>query len=164
MSKPPMRLLYLIIAIALVFGLLAGSQTATANNPLPETQVLIVSFENRDRLQILADHYDVVEVDHDTQTVKIFSSPTSREALTLDGFTWTVDIPYTREINTIREKFPIKLQVCPDTLASAPWMKCSPEQPNLPVNIPTWLKSSTSVIVGRKLTAVARLATILKSS
>jgi hypothetical protein len=101
-----MRLLYLIIAIALVFGLLAGSQTATANNPLPETQVLIVSFENRDRLQILADHYDVVEVDHDTQTVKIFSSPTSREALTLDGFTWTVDIPYTREINTIREKFP----------------------------------------------------------
>ncbi len=106
MSKPPMRLLYLFIAVAMVFGLLAGSQTATANNPLPETQVLIVSFENRDRLQILADHYDVVEVDHDTQTVKIFSSPASREALAHDGFSWTVDIPYTREINTIREKLP----------------------------------------------------------
>jgi len=106
MSKPPMRLLYLFIAVAMVFGLLAGSQTATANNPLPETQVLIVSFENRDRLQILADHYDVVEVDHDTQTVKIFSSPASREALARDGFSWTVDIPYTREINTIREKLP----------------------------------------------------------
>jgi hypothetical protein len=101
-----MRLLYLFIAVAMVFGLLAGSQTATANNPLPETQVLIVSFENRDRLQILADHYDVVEVDHDTQTVKIFSSPASREALARDGFSWTVDIPYTREINTIREKLP----------------------------------------------------------
>lgn len=106
MSKPPMRLLYLFIAVAMVFGLLAGSQTATANNPLPETQVLIVSFENRDRLQILADHYDVVEVDHDTQTVKIFSSPASREALARDGFSWTVDIPYTREINAIREKLP----------------------------------------------------------
>ena len=106
MFKKTLRFLSLFIAIGLVIGLLANSQTVTANQPLPEIQVLIVPFENLDRLQILADHYDVVEVDHDTQTVKIFSSLMDRDALAQDGFSWTVDIPYTREINTVREKLP----------------------------------------------------------
>ena len=96
MFKKTLRFLSLFIAIGLVIGLLANSQTVTANQPLPEIQVLIVPFENLDRLQILADHYDVVEVDHDTQTVKIFSSLMDRDALAQDGFSWTVDIPYTR--------------------------------------------------------------------
>ena len=106
MSPKKLRFLYLCIAIVLIFGMLVGSQTVTANQPLPEIQVLIVPFENRDRLQILADRYDVVEVHHDTQTVKIFSSLNDRDALSRDGFSWTVDIPYTREINTVREKLP----------------------------------------------------------
>jgi len=44
MSPKKLRFLYLCIAIVLIFGMLVGSQTVTANQPLPEIQVLIVPF------------------------------------------------------------------------------------------------------------------------
>lgn len=106
MSKKPMRFLFFLLAIAMIFGMLASSQSATANNPLPERQVLIVPFADREELQFLANYFDVVEVDHDAMTVKIFSIDSERQELAEKGYTWTVDFPYTMEINTVREKLP----------------------------------------------------------
>jgi hypothetical protein len=41
----------------------------------------------------------VVEVDSDAQTVKIFSNQITRDALAAEGFSWSVDRPYTALIN-----------------------------------------------------------------
>lgn len=56
MSKKPTRFLFILIAVAMIFGMLASSQSATANNPSPDRQVLVVPFEDRDSLKFLADH------------------------------------------------------------------------------------------------------------
>lgn len=117
MSKKPTRFLFILIAVAMIFGMLASSQSATANNPLPDRQVLIVPFEDRDSLKFLADHYDVVEVDHDTQTVKIFSDSFAREALAKDGYGWTVDYPYTIEINR-------EVKALPNQVSGIPGYPC----------------------------------------
>ena len=113
MSKNPMRFLYLVIAIAMIFGTLGFSQTAQANDPLPERQVLVVPFKDLDGLKMLADHFDVVEVDHDTQTVKIFSDSMTREALTKQGYSFTLDYPYTVKINREVEALPNQTQGIP---------------------------------------------------
>jgi murein tripeptide amidase MpaA len=117
MSKKPTRFLFILIAVAMIFGMLASSQSATANNPLPDRQVLVVPFEDRDSLKFLADHYDVVEVDHDTQTVKIFSDSFAREALAKDGYGWTVDYPYTIEINR-------EVKALPNQVSGIPGYPC----------------------------------------
>jgi len=75
------------------------SEGVIANYDLPEQQVLIVHYQNSDQLAGLANRYDVVEVDPDKQTVKIFSSQITRDAMAAEGFSWSVDRPYTALIN-----------------------------------------------------------------
>ena len=104
-----MRLIPFFIALVFIFGVFSSSQPVNANTPSPENQVLIVSFEDLDSLKFLADHYDVVEVHHDTKTVKIFGDSFTREALSKNNFRWTVDLEYTAEIN--REMKPLSGQI-----------------------------------------------------
>jgi len=99
MAKKFMRLCLLALVAVFFLTTLIHSEGVLANDPLPEKQVLIVHYANRDQLADLADRYDVVEVDSETQTVKIFSNQVTRDALEAEGFSWTVDLPYTIQIN-----------------------------------------------------------------
>jgi hypothetical protein len=87
-----------LVAVLLLTTLMQ-SEGVIANYDLPEQQVLIVHYQNRDQLAGLANRYDVVEVDPDKQTVKIFSNQITRDALAAEGFSWSVDRPYTALIN-----------------------------------------------------------------
>ena len=100
MAKKILRLCLLGLVAVLLLTTLIHSEGVLAYDPLPEQQVLIVRYETRDQLADLADRYDVVEVDSDTQTVKIFSNQITRDALAAEGFDWTVDRAYTALINT----------------------------------------------------------------
>ena len=95
-----LRTCVLGLVAVLLLATLIHSEGVLANDPLPEQQVLIVRYADRDQLAVLADRYDVVEVDSDTQTVKIFSNQITRDALAAEGFAWTVDRAYTALINT----------------------------------------------------------------
>ncbi|NLC13432.1 MAG: hypothetical protein GX768_05245, partial [Chloroflexi bacterium] len=99
MLKKFARFLPILLAVLIVFSLVQ-SAPVQAEDPVYDQQVLIVHYVDRDQLADLANRYDVVEVDSDTQTVKIFSNQITREALAAEGFTWTVDLPYTALINT----------------------------------------------------------------
>jgi hypothetical protein len=99
MTKKILRLCLLGLVAVLLLTTLIHSEGVLANDPLPEQKVLIVHYENRDQLADLANRYDVVEVDSDTQTVKIFSNQITRDALASESFSWTIDLPYTIEIN-----------------------------------------------------------------
>ena len=100
MTRKILRLCLLGLVAMLLLTTLIYSEAVLASDPLPEQQVLIVHYEGRDQLADLANRYDVVEVDPDTQTVKIFSNQITRDALTAESFTWTVDRAYTALINT----------------------------------------------------------------
>lgn len=99
MTKKILRICLLGLVAILLLTTLIHSEGVLASDPLPELQVLIVHYQNRDQLADLANRYDVVEVDSDAQTVKIFSNQITRDALASEGFTWTVDRPYTYVIN-----------------------------------------------------------------
>ena len=99
MTKKILRLCLLGLVAVLLLTTLIHSEGVLASDPLPDQQVLIVRYETRDQLADLADRYDVVEVDPETQTVRIFSNQITRDALASDGFTWTIDYPYTARIN-----------------------------------------------------------------
>lgn len=90
-----------LLGLVVVFLLttMIQSEGVIAAYPLPELQVLIVHYVSRDQLADLVNRYDAVEVDSDTQTLKIFSNQVTRDALTAEGFSWTVDRPYTALIN-----------------------------------------------------------------
>jgi len=87
-----------LVALLLLTTLI-HSGGVSASDPLPEEQVLIVKYENRDQLADLANRYDVVEVDSEAQVVRIFSNQITRDALAAEGLTWTVDLTYTSLIN-----------------------------------------------------------------
>ena len=91
MTKKILRLCLLGLVAVLILATFIHSGSVLANDPLPEQQVLIVRYENRDQLADLADRYDVVEVDPGTQTVKIFSNQVTRDALSAESLTWTID-------------------------------------------------------------------------
>ena len=99
MTKKLLRLCLLGFVAVLLLTTLIHSEGVLASDPLPEDQVLILHYEDRDQLADLANRYDVVEVDPETQTVRIFSNQITRDALAAEGLTWTVDRPYTNEIN-----------------------------------------------------------------
>lgn len=84
MLKKFARFLPILIAVLIVFSLVQ-SAPVQAEDPVYDQQVLIVHYVDRDQLADLANRYDVVEVDSDTQTVKIFSrsraTPWLRKAL-----------------------------------------------------------------------------------
>ena len=87
------------LVVLLLLTTMIQSEGVIAAYPLPELQVLIVHYVSRDQLADLVNRYDVVEVDSDTQTLKIFSNQVTRDALAAEGFSWTVDRPYTALIN-----------------------------------------------------------------
>ncbi len=99
MTKRIVRSCLLGLVAVLLLTTLIHSGGVLASDPLPEQQVLIVHYGTRDQLADLANRYDVVEVDSETQTVKIFSNQITRDALAAEGFAWTVDLPYTTLIN-----------------------------------------------------------------
>ena len=99
MTKKILRLCLLGLVAVLLLTTLIHSEGVLASDPLPDQQVLIVRYENRDQLADLADRYDVVEVDPETQTARIFSNQVTRDALASEGLTWTIDYPYTARIN-----------------------------------------------------------------
>lgn len=96
------RLTGLLPIVLAIFVLLTLVQSAPVQAVEPEydQQVLVVSYQDRDGLADLANRYDVVEVDSETQTIKLFSNQITRDALASEGFTWTVDRAYTALINT----------------------------------------------------------------
>lgn len=100
MTKKILRVCLLGLVGMLLLTTLLNSERVLANESLPEQQVLIVHYVDRDQLADLANRYDVVEVDSELQTVKIFSNQITRDALAAEGFTWSVDISYTDLINT----------------------------------------------------------------
>jgi murein tripeptide amidase MpaA len=100
MSRKILRSFLLGLVAMFVLATLIQSEAVIANYPSPEQQVLIVPYTDRDQLADLVNRYDVVEVDPDTQTVKIFSNQITRDALAAEGFIWTVDRAYTALINT----------------------------------------------------------------
>ncbi len=100
MTKKILRTCLLGLVAILLLTTLIHSEGVLASDPLPDTQVLIVHYVDRDQSADLANRYDVVEVDSDTQTVKIFSNQVTRDALAAEGFSWTVDRAYTALINT----------------------------------------------------------------
>jgi len=99
MTKRILRLCLLGLVAMLLLTTLMQSEGVIAYYALPEQQVLIVHYQNREQLADLANRYDVVEVDPHKQTVKIFSNQITRDALAAEGFSWIVDIPYTALIN-----------------------------------------------------------------
>ena len=99
MLKKFARFLPILLAVLIVFSLVQ-SAPVQAEDPVYDQQVLIVHYVDRDQLADLANRYDVVEVDSDTQTVKIFSNQITRDALAAEGITWIIDLPYTTLINT----------------------------------------------------------------
>ena len=99
MHKKLAHFLPILLAVVIVFTLVQ-SAPVQAEDPVYDQQVLIVAYQDRDQLADLANRYDVVEVDSDTMTVKIFSNQVTRESLAAEGFIWTVDLPYTALINT----------------------------------------------------------------
>ena len=99
MIKRLTGLLPIVLAIFIVFTLVQ-SAPVQAVEPDYDLKVLVVSYQDREQLADLANRYDVVEVDSQTQTVKIFSNQITRDALASEGFTWTVDRAYTTLINT----------------------------------------------------------------
>ena len=100
MNKSILRTCLLGLVAVFFLITLIHSEGVSASDRLPEQQVLIVYYQDRDRLADLADRYDVVEVDPETQTVKIFSNQLTRDALAAEGVSWTVDRAYTALINT----------------------------------------------------------------
>lgn len=99
MVKRIVRSCLIGLTLVLLLTTLIHSGGVRADNPLPENQVLIVRYQNQEELAELANRYDVVEVDSDAQTVRIFSNQTTRDSLTANGFIWSVDLPYTAQIN-----------------------------------------------------------------
>lgn len=89
-----------IILAALIIFTMVQSAPVQAEDPVYDQQVLIVPYSDRDQLADLANRYDVVEVDSETQTVKIFSNQITRAALAAEGFAWSLDVEYTTLINT----------------------------------------------------------------
>ena len=100
MSGKILRSFLLGLVVVFLLTTLMQSEVVIANYSLPEQQVLIVHYATREQLADLVERYDVVEVDPETQTVKIFSNQITRDALTAESFTWTVDRAYTALINT----------------------------------------------------------------
>jgi len=100
MSRKILRSFLLGLVALFLLTTLIQSEAVMANYSSPELQVLIVHFANREQLAHLANRYDVVEVDPEAQTVKIFSNQITRDALAAEGYTWILDRPYTALINT----------------------------------------------------------------
>jgi VCBS repeat-containing protein len=98
MIQKSTRIFLFLLVIALIFSTFS-SGSVSAEQQVFDEQVLIVSYKDRDQLADLAKRYDVVEVDSETQTVKIFSNQITRDALAAEGLTWIVDLPYTALIN-----------------------------------------------------------------
>lgn len=116
MIKRLTGLLPIVLAIFIVFTLVQ-SAPVQAVEPDYDLKVLVVSYQDREQLADLANRYDVVEVDSQTQTVKIFSNQITRDALASEGFTWTVDRAYTTLINT-------KVQAPPWQTSGIPGYAC----------------------------------------
>lgn len=113
MQNKFVRILLIAMVLALVIPTFVGSTPVQADVPLPEEQVLNVRYNTQAELERLGKAYDVVEVHPETMTVKIFSNEITRQALASEGFTWVVDMPYTRTINTIVEPLPGQTQGIP---------------------------------------------------
>ncbi|NLE84280.1 MAG: hypothetical protein GX603_07185, partial [Chloroflexi bacterium] len=112
MSKRLARFLTLLLALIISFSLIQ-SAPVQAEEPVYDQQVLIIHYQDRDQLADLANRYDVVEVDSETQTVKIFSNQITRDALTAEGVGWIVDQAYTAEINTVVKPLPGQISGIP---------------------------------------------------
>lgn len=102
MLKRFTHFLLILLAVFVLFNLVQ-SAPVRAEVPIYDNQVLIVRYQNRDQLADLADRYDVVEVDSETQTVKIFGNQITRDALLAEGISWSVDQTYTNLINRVVE-------------------------------------------------------------
>ena len=63
MTKKILRVCLLGLVGMLLLTTLLNSERVLANESLPEQQVLIVHYVDRDQLADLANRYDVVEVD-----------------------------------------------------------------------------------------------------
>ncbi len=105
MLKRLSRTLPLLIAIIILFSLVQ-SEPAQAEEPVYDNQVLIIHFLNLEQLADLANRYDVVEVDHSTKTLKLFSNQITRDALQSEGVSWLVDQEYTVLINQALKPLP----------------------------------------------------------
>ena len=143
------RFLTILLAVLIVVTLVQ-SAPVQAEQPVFDEQVLIVSYQDRDQLADLAKRFDVVEVDSDSKTVKIFTNQISRDALAATGFTWTIDQDYTSLINT--QVKPLAGQTtgipgypCYRTIAEI----MLPPTPWQPV-IQTWSNCSTLAIPGKR--------------
>lgn len=112
MLKRLTRFLPILLALFVLISLVQ-SVPVQAEEPVYDTQVLIVHYQDRDVLADLANRYDVVEVDAETQTVKIFSNQITRDALQLEGYTWTIDQEYTVLINQKVDRLPGQLTGIP---------------------------------------------------
>ena len=98
MLKKLVRFLPFLLSVLIVFTLVQ-SAPVQAEPPVYDEQVVIVAYQDRDQLADLANRYDVVEVDTETQTVKIFSNQITRDAMAAEDITWTIDQEYTEQIN-----------------------------------------------------------------
>ena len=99
MLKKFTRLFPILLVIIIVLTLVQ-SAPVQADQPINDLQVLIIQYHDRDQLADLANRYDVVEVNSEAQTVKVFSNQITRDALAAEGFSWIVDQEYTRMVNT----------------------------------------------------------------
>ena len=92
---------YFLLAVALLFILAVSIQSSPvwADEPLPDKQVVNIAFKDAEELSMLADKYDVIEVDHTTGVLKAIVTDAERQRLQAAGIRWVVDIPYTVEIN-----------------------------------------------------------------
>ena len=92
---------YILLAVALLFILAVSIQSSPvwADEPLPDKQVVNIAFKDAEELSMLADKYDVIEVDHTTGVLKAIVTDAERQRLQAAGIRWVVDIPYTVEIN-----------------------------------------------------------------
>jgi len=112
MSKRLARFLTLLLALIISFSLIQ-SAPVQADEPIYDQQVLIIHYKDRDQLADLANRYDVVEVDSEAQTVKIFSNQITRDALAAEGVGWIVDQAYTAEINKVVKPLPGQISGIP---------------------------------------------------
>jgi len=99
MLKKLTRFLPILLVFSIIFTLVQ-SAPVQADQPINDLQVLIIHYKDRDQLADLAKRYDVVEVDAETQTIKVFSNRITRDALAAEGIAWIVDQEYTRMVNT----------------------------------------------------------------
>ena len=99
MPQRTLKLFSLGTALILILMTAFQSVPVSAQEPLPEHQVVIIPYTSDQQLAELASRFDVIEVDHDQNTLKAIVTAQERQLLQSMGLSFSVDIPYTTEIN-----------------------------------------------------------------